>query len=439
MEGHSEALNLFTEPVINKGVIGCEIVEHLPISNFEGGLIEFALSTPSFLDLSRSTLYVRCKVVTGDNQDVPVITSDATYDKKGDVTTVNNLFSSLFEKVDFTVQNQNLTSGIPSHTYPYKGMIDTLLSETHDSNRATMFFKDSSVAVNSCSPFRKVSGNPDSSIVDGNPSLKYRAGVINGSREFDMLGPIPIDFATQKRLLLNNTSICLKLWQNQAAFTLLSGATDVHHKIKITDVKLRLCHVTLSPELLLAVNESTKLKPASYHFDSSVIRTQSVARGMQTAVLNDLFTHCPEKLFVVLVASSAYVGNYQSNPFNFQHFNISEIAFYHDNTSLPGKPLQLDFRDTANNSTFLQAYENLKALGAPYMNISYSDFHRGYTILAFDLRTDRTDDLQSARRSGQMRLELRFAEPLAEAVTVLTYAKYKSTLTIDQVRNTQIS
>ena len=440
MEGHSEALNLFTEPVINKGVLGCEFVDHLPISNLgDGGFVEFSLSSSSFIDLSRSSLYVKCKVVTGDNQDIPVITSDANYDKKGDVTPVNNLFSSLFEKVDFTIQNQNLTSGIPSHAYPYKCMIDNLLSETRESNRATMYFKDTSVAVNSCSPYRKIPSNPDSSIVNGNPALKYRAGVIGGSREFEMMGSLPVDFANQKRLLLNNTNIGIKLWQNHSAFTLLTGAIDVNHKIKITDVKLRLCHITLSPELLLAVNESTKLKPASYHFNSSQIRTQSIARGMQTVVLNDLFNQCPEKLIVGLVSSSAYVGNYQNNPFNFQHFNISEIAFYLDNTSLPGKPLQLNFGETPENSSYLLAYENLRAVAAPEMKISYADFHRGYTLLVFDLRTDQTDDLLSTKRNGQMRLELRFAQPLAEAVTVITYGKYRTTLSIDQARNAVLS
>ena len=440
MEAHSEALCLFTDPVFNKGIMNCEIVEHLPVSNLgDGGFVEFALSTSSFIDLSRSSLYVKCKVVCGDNQDLKVITSDDTYDPKGDVTVVNSLFSSLFEKVDFTVQNQNVTSSIPSHCHPYKCYIDTLLNEPKDQNRGLMFQKDASEAINSCSPYKAVPGNTDSRLESGNPALKYRAAVILASREFEMLGPIPVDFARQQRLILNNTSIGLKLYQNHPAFTLLSGATDVYHKIKITDVKLRLCHVSLSPELVLAINEATKVKPATYLFDNSEVRTQSVARGLQTLVMNDLFSRVPEQLFVVMVASSAYVGNYQSNPFYFQHFNLSEIAFYYDNTSLPAKPLQLNFGETPNSSSYLTAYENLRAVAPRDLNISYNDFHRGYTILVFDMRTDLAEGLRSAVRNGQTRLELRFAKPLPEAVTVVTYAKHKSTLSLDHARNAVLS
>ena len=71
MDGHKDSLSLFTTPPVNKGVINSQIVEYLPISLIgTGGFVEFNVLAQNFIDLTRSKLYLKCKVVRGDNNDI---------------------------------------------------------------------------------------------------------------------------------------------------------------------------------------------------------------------------------------------------------------------------------------------------------------------------------------------------------------------------------
>ena len=439
MDAHSEALSLFTQPGVNSGVESTYYVQHLPINQVGGGnFIEFSVQSPDFIDLSRSTMCIKAKVVCGDDTDIKKITGDADYDKAGDVVPTNLLIYSLFDKVDFSIQHQSLSSDIPSHTFPYKMMLDTLLTETKDENIPLLYVKDLSKALNACSAWKALDSNPDNA--KGNTALKTRYKVITKSREFEMEGKLGIDFCDQKRYLLNNCTLSIRFWQSQPAFSLLSASTDVNHKIKITDFKLKLCHVKLSPELVLAINESCKLQPISYPYQKSVIRTHSIAKGSQSATINDLFSDkCPDKMLVVLTSAKNYIGSYDTNPFFFDSYKLNEIGFYLDNYPLPGKPMTLKFDDNAYESDYVEAYRRLREYSPQDFNISFTDFARGYTILAFDFSNGETGDLERNERRGQTRLEMRFAEALNESVNVIVYGKFNSCLTIDQARNATLA
>jgi len=135
-----------------------------------------------------------------------------------------------------------------------------------------------------------------------------------------------------------------------------------------------------------------------------------------------------------MAKSASATGSFEENPYFFQHFNLSEIGFYLNNTPLPTKPLKLKFGDTPAESQYVEAWRRLRALN-PDSIISYDDFHRGYTILCFDL-THNKDLVYN--QSGSTKLELKFDKPLEDWVTLFIYGKFKSLLTIDEFRNVEI-
>ena len=439
MDAHSPALNFFTEQGVNSGILQSQFIEHLPISlHTEAGYIEFNLTSPDFIDLSRSQILVKCKVTCGDDSAMPVIPNEAGYAAKGDCFVVNNFIDSIFDKVEFCIQGQNLTGDIPSHTYPFKSYIDRLLSETKEVNMGTLFVKDEAKGINACSAWKALDSNPDNAA--GNDALKKRSKVIEKSREFQMIGGLGIDFCKQPKYLLNNMNISIKFWQSDPAFSLLSAATDVNHKVKITDIRLILCHVKLTNELFLAVNESVKVRPVNYPFKKSIVKSYSIAKGMQSITLNDIFSgKCPDKIIIAMTTTKQYLGTYQSNPFNFQNFKLSEVGLYVNNVSLPGKPLTLDFKTDAYKSNFAEAFERLKSISPVENTLNYEDFFRGTTLLALDLTNGETGDLLPPIREGQTRLEMRFAEPLSDSINILIYGKDNACLTVDHARNATLT
>lgn len=439
MDGHTESLSLFSTPLVNSGVENSQIIEYLPISQIgNGGFIEFNVTPQNFIDLSRSNLYLKCKVVNGDDTALEYIKDIESYNAKGDVSLTNCLLGSLFQKIDVSIQQHNITGDVPSQLHSYKVMLDCLLTEKKDDNIGMLYIKDRSEAINSCSNWKAVASNSDTRIDGNNPALKKRSLFISKGQDFEMCGPLGVDFMDQTRLLLHNVNISIKCWQNRPEFSLLSGAPEQKFKIKILDAKLKLCHVNLEPAVSLAISNSLKLKPAVYPFSPSVLRTHVISKGSQSMTINDPFgNRSPETLFVAMVNTEAFNGSYLINPFFFEHFELTDIGFYVNNTPFPAKPLQLKFSDTIHQSHYLEAYQRLRSFN-PEINISYDDFHRGYTILIFDLKNNEGKDLLSNIKQGQTKLELRFAKALEHTVSIILYGKFNASLNIDSARNVSI-
>ena len=75
-----------------------------------------------------------------------------------------------------------------------------------------------------------------------------------------------------------------------------------------------------------------------------------------------------------------------------------------------------------------------KGRGLP---VTRADFKSGYTIYVFDLSSDKVpnSDCLGPLRQGVVRLDARFATPLAAAINIIIFAEYISELQIDKYRN----
>ena len=445
MQAHDESLNVFSKPLVDQAIVRSQIIEHYPKSEFQNGCLEFSIGSQDYIDLSRTELYLKCKVVIDDNEatlENEVVSSDATeaeikaakIDKKGDVAPTNCLFGGLFEKVDLSIQQKNVCDEIPTYVYPYKYMIDTLVNTSQEEDIGKLFIKDKCNAIKASSLFT-LNANFDNMNPELNTPLKTRYNYIKKSQEFELVAPIGIDFMKQKRLLLHNVNLDFKFWQSRPEFCLLRGESDQRFNVKIVRAQLRVCNVELNPAVSVAIADTLKVQPARYPFDSSKISTHSIPKGAQSFEISNIFSNqCPDQLFVFMAKSASATGSFNENPYVFEHFNLSEIGFYLNNTPLPTKPLKLKFGETPTESQYVEAWRRLRALN-PDSIISYEDFHRGYSIFCFDLTHNKN---LVYNQSGSTKLELKFDKPLEDWVTLFIYGKFKSLLTIDEVRNVEI-
>ena len=117
------------------------------------------------------------------------------------------------------------------------------------------------------------------------------------------------------------------------------------------------------------------------------------------------------------------------NPFNFQHFNLSEMALYLDGQQEYAlKPLQLDF----DNNLYIRAYNALFACTCKLNQdegncISRIDFANGYAPFSYDLTANLTDDSHfNLVKTGSVRLALKFSAALAATVWTFNAKKLQS-------------
>jgi len=185
-----------------------------------------------FLDLYNSQLYVKLKVVKKDG-------SNAAVGKK--VVPVNNTLHSIWEKVSVTIEGKEITTS--NKDYPFKAILTTILSygreakETH--LRASGFFKDDA---------------PDMDKISKNVGAGLRYKLFDGSKTVELQGSLLEDIFMQKRYLLNNTRLTIRLDRSSLPFTIMNLEPTGNYKLKLLDVVFKVRMVELNPITQYAIS-----------------------------------------------------------------------------------------------------------------------------------------------------------------------------------------
>ena len=123
-------LDLFSVPPTQTSVENGNWIEYHPLTSVgDDSPIEFEINGngEDYIDLANTMLYVRAKVVRMNGNNI------------GDDTPVGpvNLFlHSLFSQVDISLNGTQVTTS--TNTYPYRAMIETLLSYGNDAKTSQL-------------------------------------------------------------------------------------------------------------------------------------------------------------------------------------------------------------------------------------------------------------------------------------------------------------
>jgi len=130
-------------------------------------------------------------------------------------------------------------------------------------------------------------------------------------------------------------------------------------------------------------------------------------------------------------------GNYNRNPFDFEHNGVNYIALYVNGEMVPQRPYEPDFVNKRYIRDYLSLFEGTGTLFTDKsVPITREEFATGYAIWLFDLTPDQANDpCISPPRNGSVRIELKFAAGNAARINVLVYAEFDSMIEIDKFRN----
>jgi hypothetical protein len=420
---YANELALFRLPTTNSTVERVRWVEHRPVTTAgDDGPLEFLISGGGnqYVDLQRTMLHVRVKVVKENGGSL----TDQEH-----VGPVNLFLHSLWSVVEVQLQQKIVSSTGP--LYPYKAYLDTLLRYGTDGEtklQSQLYYPDSSHTIKTADP-----------IMGGNTGLSARADLIAGSNTVDMQGPLLSDICQMSRYLLNGIEISFKLWPSKNSFRLMSDVNEANYKVIIVDALLNVCLITISPEIVMTHNEILETTTAKYPYWRSEIKHFAMSPGQYYFTKDNMFQgKVPTRMIICLVSSEAMSGDFQRNPFNFQHYNIDNITITVDDVSVLGKPLKPKFSQQGGQN-FVTAYD---AMFSGILNrnnrnigISRSDYPLGYTVFTFDLDPSLTDrDHWPLLKRGNLKLDLHFETPLTETVEVLIYATFPDLFEVDGSR-----
>ena len=386
----------------------------------DSGPIEFHIagSPDEYVDLNDTGLYLRVKIMEG---------TDALED--GDkIYPVNNFMHSIFSNVSLIIGDTQVEGGV--HMYPYRAYLSNLLlfnADVKDDGalRASGFAKD-------------ISAKMELETNDANAErLAYFKETGNTA---DFYGPLWLDMLTQSRYLLNQVDIRLRLDRNKSEFCFLrfGDANTKIPSIVIESAVLYVRRVKIDPAVLQTTEETLKLKNALYPVQRTEMLSYTISKGDLSHTKENMFRgQLPKFLVVGMVTNKAYNGDYSSNPFNFQHFSVNHVALYRDGESVPGRPFTPDF----DRGLYAREYMGLLSSLELYnrnedVDIGWANYDSGYTLFGFNLTPDMTmAGHGQPYREGNLRLELKFAKPLKNAINVIVMAVFDGVVEITRHRN----
>ena len=416
-------LALFTDPPNQVAVQKIYFSETRPISSFDAddAPLEFAVpgSGNEYLDLRRCRLYLKAKITKADG------TALQAQEKTG---IVNLPLQSLFSQIDVFMNGKCVTQN--ANNYPWKAYLKVLLSDgpaATDSHLQTQLYYPDEDA-------------PDDGDAYGgrNTGLRSRYVYTQLSRTFDLEGPLYLDCFYLDKYLINGVDLQLRLFRSRNEFLLMSGESSPSYKLTILDAVFKACKIKVDSAVLLNHAETITKTPARYNYVRTDVKMTTIADKTSEFYWDDVWNgKQPSKMYVAFVKQAAVNGSYTANPFNFAHFNLSEIVATVNGEPVPVRPLRMDYGD---NKNYVTALCNLYQSSEKWYKdeglvIDRDKFANGYAIYAFDLvPNDLGEGYINLVHQGNVGVYARFATATTETVCAVAYCECPALLTIDQTR-----
>ena len=463
-------VDLFRVPPTQQSLERGRWIDYAPLSSVENAnsAITFLIAgTDEYIDLSKTILTVTGKITKKDG------TSKLDSNDQSNVAPVNNFLHSLFRQVDVYLNGKQVTPAMG--TYAYRSYIETLLnydvSAKQSQFSSALYYKDTAGQMDMVGalPATKVLNfklaNDDPSAVGANASTKYyvtgtgnqgfakRHQFIKNGNRFVLSGPIFSDIFMTDRLLLNMMDVKVVLNRSSDAFSLMDlNDPTIEPKVQLTDVVLKVRKVKVDQSVSDGVERMLKQTPALYPIRRVECKILTIPANQPNTRQDNIFSGIIPNSFVVgLVHVDATTGEYDKNPYNFQHFGVTSVSLTANGQEIPFKLLTLKYPKDANgkidpaNDTeldFDEAYNTLfSGTGKIYSNagldITREDYPGGYALYAFDLTPDmcKSADYFNTVQRGSLTLALTFGDSKDHAIGMVCYGDFENIIRIDSERN----
>lgn len=449
-ECSSSPFELFNLPPTNTAVIKTMEVEHQPMSALqEGSAVEILVPalTNEYWDLHNSRLYMRVKMTRKNGNDM----------QANDVAApINDIFNSFWKNVELKVGQEEISHSNSMHAY--RSFIDHLLHDSDESltseREMRLLYKDTAgqldaVNANKPNPNQLIAGDDlvlnaektalERSAADaalGNDGLYRRYRAVQESREVELLGALSIDLFEQERYLLPGVSMRLRLTRQNQAFMVMATGDD--YQLQLLDIKLYMRKVTPAPGVILGHKDALAKTTAKYPVTSKKVTSVALPAGIHDKKTETIFEgQLPKRIAIAMVTAEAMSGAWTRNPFNFQHFGLTKMQL-----EVNGEPVRSEaLTPSVKDHRYIHCFETLfrgvnKLDGERGSIIKRSDWPKGYSLYVFDLTPDMdADDSYTLLKTGTVRLDLQFGEPLGEAVNVVVYAEFDQLIEITAEHN----
>ena len=258
--------------------------------------------------------------------------------------------------------------------------------------------------------------------------------VINSAKQngLHLIGNLFLDTVSFDQYLLDNTDIKIKMELNNDDWIMNSDAALTDVKLNINSANLLIDKIIPRPSALLALHKSLTQPNAmlEYMYTNTLTRAYTLGLNQTTISINNPFNACvPDRLFMVFMDMEAYNGSYTRNGIYFNHYNLNSLnvslngsAIYNINCKFPSDYSQL-------------YYTTCKTLGLESDHLVHHDsFDKGRCVIALKFTPEHTEDTINLERNGNLKIDLKFDNPINKNIIILLMGETQATMNIDGSR-----
>lgn len=413
-------LDLFTVPLTQTAIEKNAYIEVPPLSAIsDTAPLEFFIAGTGedYIDLNNTLLFLRVKITTPDGTNI----ADGA-----PVGLINYAGATIFSQVDVSLGDRLISQS--TNTHAYRCLIECLLNyDKHTLETlfsAGLFYKDTAGHMDDTDP------------AGGNHGLTKRAAFTNASNVVELLAPVHSDIFFQEKLMLNGVDIKIRMTRGKDEFCLMRSDA-VAYKLNILSASLFVKKVSVSPAVRLGHAQALLSTTAKYPIDRVSVKNFSIPPGSRVSNQENLFLGTlPKSIVLAMVDNDAFTGAYNKNPFAFKNYDLEFLSIYLDGQQFPAKPLQPDYGCGSAVREFYQlALASGKHLKNQALSIDREDFLHGYTLYAFNLTPDEgCGQHVSLIKSGNIRLEARFRQPLPRTINLIVYSIFDCVIEVSNRR-----
>jgi hypothetical protein len=135
-----------------------------------------------------------------------------------------------------------------------------------------------------------------------------------------------------------------------------------------------------------------------------------------------------------MVDNDAFNGSYVKNPYNFKHYNLTQMKIFLDGQQQYIKPIETNYGANQYITAYMSLFSGTgKQQRDEGNDLERSDYAGGYALYAFDLTPDLAEEGHfNLTREGSVRLEVKFSMALEATINVIAYAEFENVIEIDR-------
>lgn len=431
-EATSSELDVFAIPTTNTAVDSERFTAYKPVASLASSdWIEFIVpGTNEFIDPATIYIELDVEIVKSDGTALPNAAAPAAAQGQAaheanlfeKIIPCNNFMSSLFQQLDVRLNNTLVTSS--TNMYAYRAYLDCLFYQSKHAKQTYMYTH---------------MWEPDKS------KRKERIKRCYSGKRLRLCGPLHFDLGQQERLILNQIDMAFRLNLSDSSFCLVVEDGTAHRpRVKIVDATLHVEHKKLFADCEAGIMVALANDTAKYFFTHTQMRRYVIDRNSSSYFFDNIFPSILPRRFVIgLISSKCFDGDWNTDPFEFKHHDLSEIRISRDGVQVPSPAILQDVEDDDYARSFFCLYQNFGALHPnTQLSITADDFKTNCALYCWNLATQKTldnGDTVALQERGHIRAEFRFKKPTQDTLIAIVYANFGQSMEISADRTVHMS